>query len=69
MRTYPVACNDPEYHALTLHVHGCRGDLVSIETWFQSQGRMAAARNWIIRKAKTGQVIGRGTRYTECLRH
>ncbi|KAK9844249.1 hypothetical protein WJX84_004939 [Apatococcus fuscideae] len=37
------------------------GDLVSIETWFQAQGRMAAARNWIIRKAKTGQVIGRGT--------
>lgn len=24
---------------------------------------MGAARNWIIRKAKTGQVIGRGTRY------
>ncbi|KAK9858811.1 hypothetical protein WJX84_007843 [Apatococcus fuscideae] len=37
------------------------GDLVSIETWFQAQGRMAAARNWIIRKANTGQVIGRGT--------
>jgi len=37
------------------------GDLVSIETWFQPEGRMCACRNWIVRDATTMQEIGRGT--------
>ena len=39
-----------------------RGDLVSIETWFQPEGRLGACRNWIIRDAATQKIIGRGTR-------
>jgi len=45
-------------------MHPCRGDLVSIETWFQPEGRMCACRNWIVRDATTMQEIGRGTRYS-----
>ena len=45
----------------------CRGDLVSIETWFQPEGRMCACRNWIVRDAKSMEEIGRGTRFdTTC---
>eukprot|EP00897_Mesotaenium_endlicherianum_P005539 jgi/Mesen1/5012/ME000025S04413 len=37
------------------------GDVVEIDTWFQGEGRIGARRDWIIRMAKTGEVIGKGT--------
>lgn len=37
------------------------GDTVSIETWFQAEGRLAACRNWLIRNTATREVLGRGT--------
>ncbi len=47
----------------------CRGDLVSIETWFQPEGRMCACRNWIVRDASTMKEIGRGTRCVAVFLH
>ena len=41
----------------------CRGDVVEIDTWFQGEGNIVSRRDWVIRMAKTGTVIGRGTRY------
>ena len=40
----------------------CRGDVVRIETWFHPDGRIGAARNWVMRNADTGEVFGRSTR-------
>ena len=40
-----------------------RGDVVRIETWFHPDGRIGAARNWVMRNAETGEVFGRSTRY------
>ena len=40
----------------------CRGDVVEIDTWFQGEGSIVSRRDWVIRMAKTGTVIGRGTR-------
>ncbi|KAK9804180.1 hypothetical protein WJX73_009384 [Symbiochloris irregularis] len=37
------------------------GDRVQIETWFQAEGRLAACRNWLIRDASTGEMLGRAT--------
>lgn len=39
-----------------------RGDLVSIETYFQRDSRIAFERNWIIKNAATGQQLGVATR-------
>ena len=39
-----------------------RGDLVSIKTWFQRDGRIAFERNWVIRNASTGDQLGSATR-------
>jgi hypothetical protein len=39
-----------------------RGDVVRIETWFQPEGRIGAARNWVMRNAESGEVFGRSTR-------
>lgn len=37
------------------------GDCVEIDTWFQGEGSIVSRRDWIIRMAGTGEVIGRGT--------
>lgn len=37
------------------------GDLVSIKTWFQRDGRIAFERNWVIRNASTGDQLGSAT--------
>ncbi len=37
--------------------------MVRIETWFHPDGRIGAARNWVMRNAETGEVFGRSTRY------
>mmetsp|Transcript_20653 Transcript_20653/g.62236 ORF Transcript_20653/g.62236 Transcript_20653/m.62236 type:complete len:374 (-) Transcript_20653:315-1436(-) len=37
------------------------GDLVSIKTWFQRDGRIAFTRNWVIRNASTGEQLGAAT--------
>lgn len=39
-----------------------RGDLVSIETWFQKDSRISFERNWDIRDVKSGRRLGRATR-------
>ncbi|KAH7576380.1 hypothetical protein ACOSP7_003365 [Xanthoceras sorbifolium] len=36
-------------------------DVVEIETWCQSEGRIGTRRDWIIKDYATGQVIGRAT--------
>ncbi|XP_057965768.1 oleoyl-acyl carrier protein thioesterase, chloroplastic [Malania oleifera] len=36
-------------------------DVVEIETWCQSEGRIGTRRDWILRDYATGQVIGRAT--------
>jgi hypothetical protein len=41
---------------------GCRGDLVSIETWFQKDSRISFERNWDIRDVKSGRRLGMATR-------
>lgn len=39
-----------------------RGDVVEIETWCQSDGRIGTRRDWILKDYTTGAVIGRATR-------
>lgn len=39
-----------------------RSDVVEIETWGQSEGRIGTRRDWIIRDYSNGEVIGRATR-------
>jgi hypothetical protein len=41
----------------------CRGDLVSIETWFQKDSRISFERNWDIRDVKSGRRLGMATRF------
>lgn len=36
-------------------------DVVEIETWCQSEGRIGTRRDWIIKDCATGEVIGRAT--------
>lgn len=36
-------------------------DVVEIETWCQSEGRIGTRRDWILKDYATGQVIGRAT--------
>ena len=44
------------------HLPCCRGDLVQIETYFSAEGRVGARRDWVIRSAASGEVLGRATR-------
>ncbi|KAJ3688570.1 hypothetical protein LUZ61_017734 [Rhynchospora tenuis] len=37
------------------------GDVVEIETWCQSEGRIGTRRDWIIKDLSNGEVIGRAT--------
>lgn len=37
------------------------GDTVQIETWFQAEGRVGARRDWLVKDATSGNVIGRAT--------
>lgn len=37
------------------------GDVVEIETWCQSEGRIGTRRDWILKDYATGEVIGRAT--------
>ncbi|KAG9447904.1 hypothetical protein H6P81_014032 [Aristolochia fimbriata] len=37
------------------------GDVVEIETWCQSEGRIGTRRDWILKDFATGEVIGRAT--------
>lgn len=37
------------------------GDIVSIETYFSADGRIAARREWFIKNALTGEQLGRAT--------
>jgi len=41
----------------------CRGDVVRIETYFSADGRIAARREWFIKDAHSGELLGRATRY------
>lgn len=41
-----------------------RSDVVEIETWCQSEGRIGTRRDWILKDYATGEVIGRATRCT-----
>lgn len=40
----------------------CRSDVVEIETWCHSEGRIGTRRDWIIKDYASGQLIGRATR-------
>ncbi|WOL03716.1 hypothetical protein Cni_G12436 [Canna indica] len=37
------------------------GDVVEIETWCQSEGKIGTRRDWILKELATGEVIGRAT--------
>ncbi|KAF6166369.1 hypothetical protein GIB67_034920 [Kingdonia uniflora] len=37
------------------------GDVVEVETWCQSEGRIGTRRDWILKDYATGNVIGRAT--------
>ena len=37
------------------------GEIVSVETWFQEEGRVSASRHWVIRNPTSGAEIGRAT--------
>jgi len=37
------------------------GDVVEIETWFQESGKIGAQRDWVLRDAATGDILGRAT--------
>eukprot|EP00249_Psilotum_nudum_P011166 c23004_g1_i2 orf=1266-2306(-) len=37
------------------------GDVVQIETWFQSEGKLGMRRDWVLTNAATCKVIGRAT--------
>ena len=39
----------------------CRGDIVNVRTWFQSEGRVGARRDWQLTDATTGQQLGCAT--------
>ena len=45
-----------------LSAYVCRGDIVTIETYFSADGRIAARREWSIKNAQTGELLGRATR-------
>ena len=40
-----------------------RSDVVEVETWCQSDGRIGTRRDWILKDYANGEVIGRATRY------
>lgn len=44
-----------------------RSDVVEIETWCQSEGRIGTRRDWILRDSATNEVIGRATRFAKTL--
>ncbi len=48
-------------HAVTA-CDAFRGGVVRIETYFSADGRIAARREWFIKDALTGEVLGRATR-------
>ena len=51
------------YEGLSACCHPCcRGDLVQIETYFTAEGRVGARRDWVIRSAASGEILGRATR-------
>ncbi|GMH43470.1 hypothetical protein BSKO_11392 [Bryopsis sp. KO-2023] len=37
------------------------GDVIEVETWFSTESRASAKRDWAIRDAQTGETIGRAT--------
>lgn len=39
-----------------------RSDVVEVETWCQTEGRIGTRRDWILKDCATGQLIGRATR-------
>ncbi len=41
----------------------CRGDVVKIDTYFSADGRIAARREWFLKDALSGELLGRATRY------
>ena len=44
-------------------IFGYRDDVVEIETWCQSEGRIGTRRDWILKDVATGEVTGRATRF------
>ncbi|CAD5324082.1 unnamed protein product [Arabidopsis thaliana] len=45
-----------------MHIEIYKGDVVEIETWCQSEGRIGTRRDWILKDSVTGEVTGRATR-------
>ncbi|GMJ01290.1 fatA acyl-ACP thioesterase 1, fatA acyl-ACP thioesterase [Hibiscus trionum] len=46
---------------IEIHKYPAWSDVVEIETWAQSEGRIGARRDWILKDAASGQLIGRAT--------
>ncbi|KAL0436717.1 UNVERIFIED_CONTAM: Oleoyl-acyl carrier protein thioesterase, chloroplastic [Sesamum radiatum] len=58
VRCYEVGINKT---ATVETIAYCRSDVVEIETWCQSEGRIGTRRDWILKDYATGEVIGRAT--------
>lgn len=43
-------------------MHALRGDVVTVETYFTEEGRLAFRRDWRMINKATGKVLGVGTR-------
>jgi acyl-ACP thioesterase len=39
----------------------CRGDIVRVTTWMQTEGRVGARRDWELTNAQTGELLGCAT--------
>ncbi|KAK8613334.1 hypothetical protein V6N13_101099 [Hibiscus sabdariffa] len=52
---------DGSNHAQSVGFSTDGSDVVEIETWCQSEGRIGTKRDWILKDAATGELIGRAT--------
>lgn len=51
-----------EEGSLCAHITAaCRGDIIRVETYFQSEGRVGARRDWLLTDVATGKQIGCAT--------
>ncbi|XP_042018452.1 oleoyl-acyl carrier protein thioesterase 1, chloroplastic-like [Salvia splendens] len=60
MRKYHLIWVTARMH-IEIYKYPAWSDVVEIETWCQSEGRIGTRRDWILKDYSTGEVIGRAT--------
>ncbi|XP_047971018.1 oleoyl-acyl carrier protein thioesterase, chloroplastic-like [Salvia hispanica] len=60
MRKYHLIWVTARMH-IEIYKYPAWSDVVEIETWCQSEGRIGTRRDWILKDYTTGEVIGRAT--------